>query len=985
VLAHYLQLAEAGQAPDRCAFIDSHPDFADELRAFFSNYDRLDRLPAELGKPLASPGQESMAESLQTIDMNQGAQPTVEGTAPALPRRFGDYELLAEIARGGMGVVYRAREMSVDRLVALKMIRDQDLASDEEVQRFYLEAEAAAGLEHPHIVRIHKIGTEAGQHYFTMQLVEGGSLARRLAAARQDGGAGLLPREAARLLIAVARAVHFAHQHGILHRDLKPANILLQNDELGTLNDERKAPNTSESEFRVPRSAFLVPKITDFGLAKQIDQTTALTQQGAILGTPSYMAPEQARAEASLTTAVDVYALGAILYELLTGRPPFQGATPLDTLFLVLEKEPPRPRALQRTIDRDLETICLKCLQKDPRRRYVSAEAFAVDLERWLAHRPIRARRNGPLTVASKWVRRHPAITALLLLLLVAPFGVHGYSRWEQSAAEHKRRAEEEAHRHKVAQYQGNIEQVEAALRAGDPERARELLRAAAVPEVRGWEWELLDALCDRTPARVDLRPAVPFEALPRQVELSRDGQRAVALYQDVNKTWHATSWDLTTGELSEDVVPTGRQAWGAQANVCLSGDGRLVAVTVPNDYRVVRVPQYDDRVGLVYRDLFGRTTYVPRRSYLPSYYGRPSYGLGGLRDPYGLGGLGRGYGGLSSHGMFGGYRHDPLGQLGLYGMDPYFGRMGGLGFNPDPHGRLILNGSRGWGPGYSDPLARVLSLGSYPGGLGGFYYEDPLQDLLSPYSMGYGRSLNLLPLEPAMQQRQTILGILGIFDVVARRQPTVVNSGMDRAVFSGDGTLVAVSVGAGVSVRRVATGEVAHTLGSHSSAVHALAFSPDAKTLATGGADGTVFLWDLATGQVARKFESTAEAGSGAEQPTGPGTIERLLFSPDGKRLLAATRGGSTRCHDLASGQDAFTLEGVSRALAFTPDGTRLVVACDEGGLRIVRSDSGEKVCAFPGLNDKVQSVAFRPDGTLVVLTASTSGLAVTTWKIGS
>ena len=347
-----------------------------------------------------------------------GAEEVPAGHEPLGPSRlFGDYELLAEIARGGMGVVYRARHVRLNRLVALKMILAGHLASDLDVQRFRAEAEATATLDHPNIVPIYEVGEHDGQQYFTMKLIDGGGLDRSLAHFTADH------RAAASLLAQVARAVHHAHQRGILHRDLKPANILLQKSEIRNPKSEKDSEvsdfgfRTSDFEFRISN---LTPHVTDFGLAKRVAGDTSRTRTGALIGTPSYMAPEQASGQKGLqTTAIDVYSLGAILYEIVTGRPPFQGESPLDVLRNVLEQEPARPRSVNGRVHRDLETICLKCLEKDPAKRYRSAEALAEDLERWLRGEPILARRTSSWERTLKWVRRRPAVAALLAVSIL--------------------------------------------------------------------------------------------------------------------------------------------------------------------------------------------------------------------------------------------------------------------------------------------------------------------------------------------------------------------------------------------------------------------------------------------------------------------------------------------------------------------------------------------------------------------------------------
>ena len=311
-----------------------------------------------------------------------------EPTIARMLKDFGDYELLEEIGRGGQGVVYRARQKSLNRIVALKVIGLAHWATEVHVRRFRLEAEAAARLNHPCIVPIYEVGERDGACYFSMGLVDGG----QLDAVAQ--GEPMPIRHAAKLIAKLARTVHYAHEHGILHRDIKPGNILLD--------------VTGE------------PHLTDFGLARLVETESTVTRTLEVLGTPSYMAPEQAVGNNErVSSATDIYGLGAVLYQLLTGHPPFAGGTTFETVRLVLDTEPRQPRLWNRKIDRDLATICLKCLDKDPQRRYSSALALAEDLERWLKHEPIHARRTGIFTRGRKWVRRNPS-SALLVASLVA-------------------------------------------------------------------------------------------------------------------------------------------------------------------------------------------------------------------------------------------------------------------------------------------------------------------------------------------------------------------------------------------------------------------------------------------------------------------------------------------------------------------------------------------------------------------------------------
>jgi hypothetical protein len=282
--------------------------------------------------------------------------------------------LLGEVGRGGMGVVYKAMDTSLDRVVAVKMVLSGNLSEPDELARFRTEATAAARLQHPHIVKVHRVGVHDGRHFYVMDFIDGPSLAHSL----HDGP--LPGKAAARHLVTVARAIQHAHDHGVLHRDLKPGNILLDADGQ--------------------------PHVTDFGLAKQMASDSGHTRTGALLGTPSYMAPEQASGSKELTPATDVYGLGALLYELITARPPFRGETAYDTVMQVLHNDPAPPRLLNPRIDRDLETICLKCLAKAPRDRYASAEGLARDLERYLAGESIEARSLNMLDYVGRALER---------------------------------------------------------------------------------------------------------------------------------------------------------------------------------------------------------------------------------------------------------------------------------------------------------------------------------------------------------------------------------------------------------------------------------------------------------------------------------------------------------------------------------------------------------------------------------------------------
>jgi TolB-like protein/Tfp pilus assembly protein PilF len=338
----------------------------------------------------------------RSVDANAESCGEKELPSEEMPREFGDYELLEEIGRGGQGVVFRAWQRSLSRTVAVKIIGVGQFATNAHLKRLRREAEAAAKLNHPGIVPIYEVGERDGTNYFSMRFVEGDRLDEVVSR-------GLISvRQAAEFIVKVARTVHYAHEHGILHRDIKPGNILLD--------------------------AHGEPHLTDFGLARLVEQGSTVTGSLEVMGTPSYMAPEQAVGNnAAVSSSTDVYGLGAVLYELLTGHPPFAGGTTYETIRLLLDSEPRQPRLWNRKVDRDISAICLKCLEKNPRYRYPSALALAEDLERWLRHEPIRAKRSGFFTRAQKWVQRNRTIAALIMVSVVLAAGL-GVMIWQRES-----------------------------------------------------------------------------------------------------------------------------------------------------------------------------------------------------------------------------------------------------------------------------------------------------------------------------------------------------------------------------------------------------------------------------------------------------------------------------------------------------------------------------------------------------------------------
>ena len=467
---------------------------------------------------------------------DDGASPPASGDTQ---RRFGDYELIRELGRGGMGVVYEARHLSLNRTVALKMLHPSRLASAAQLQRFRQEAEAVAALDHPNILPVYDVGSVQGQPYFTMKLAEGGALAGRIAHFKAQTSS----HDAVSLLAATARAVHFAHQRGIQHRDLKPHNILL------------------DSEGH--------PYVADFGLAKFSDRDSSLTLSTDVIGSPAYMSPEQAAGDTkNLTTASDIYGLGVILSELLTGKPPFSAENVPSLLRKIVEDEPDA----SGLSDPDLRTVCLKCLNKDPQQRYSSAEALADELDRWLRGEPVLARPASTAERLARWGKRRPALAATLAALLLAlAAGIVGITvQWQ--------RAEEHAFHREVERYAADLQVASQALASHDLGLARRTLAAQipgpGQPDLRGFEWHLLQQLCKGQHQAV----LTGHIATVTCVALSPDGKLAASGGMDAA----VHIWNLETKRSVTNIGAHGTVVW----SVAFTPDGERV-VTAGADGKV--------------------------------------------------------------------------------------------------------------------------------------------------------------------------------------------------------------------------------------------------------------------------------------------------------------------------------------------------------------------------------------------------------------
>jgi WD40 repeat protein/serine/threonine protein kinase len=884
------------------------------------------------------------------------------GGPPPVP----GYEILEELGRGGMGVVYKARQTALDRLVALKMIVPAR-ASTEDLERFRREARAVAALQHPNIIQIYEVGDRDGLPYFSLEFAAGGNLADRLAGKPQP------PAASAALVETVARAIHYAHEHGFVHRDLKPSNILLQEIHHKDPKDIKDTKDTKDNEKGQPKDkpAFgpsgplclggesFFPKIGDFGLVRRFGPARAggeatLTGADEMLGTPAYMAPEQVRGRSQdLGPAVDVYALGVILFEMLTGRPPFNAGDPFETMLLLTEQEPVPPRTLQPKVPPDLETICLKCLEKEPLRRYPSAAALADDLRRFQAGEPILARPTPAWERAWKWVRRRPALAALsaavVLVTVVAFAGIsaalfRAHDEWQRAEG----KARDEAAARQVA---------EEHERQADEQRLSALRgRADAVLDIginlcergnsgNGLLWlaqalklatEAKDEPLQRV-ARVNLaswgerhvRPGFffPHKEWVWAGAISPDGKTAVTASRD--KT--ARLWDTQTGEPLGEPLTHEYPVWA----VAFHPDGRLVLTGCGTpDGKAGAVRLWDARTGKAVTPPLSQPAQVGDVRFAPDGQSflvvcanlvevyRTAAAVAG--PPEGVRPLSLGH--PKAPVLAAAYSPDGRAILtgtGVFALDPKTGA-------PVP----AEGGAHLWDTGTGRPVGAVLP------------HAAPVQAVaFSPDGKTFATG--------------SWDGNVRLWQTESRQplgQPLPHRGGIKAVVFSPDGRLLASGglvldknartqaseiSGGETRLWEVATGQALGEPLRHHLPVWSLAFHPNGRILLSGSEDGRARFWHVGTG------------GLLGERMLF-GTVRFVTFSPDGRLALAGCAGGGLQgcLFEVSAGRGragAFRAGGDVKTLAWSRDGQALATGADLDGV-----DRGGAVCLWDAATGK-------------------------------
>lgn len=880
----------------------------------------------------------------------------VDGPLAAPPSQVGAYQLLRELGRGGMGVVHVARHTSLDRLVALKMILGGEHAGASALVRFRAEAETLARLQHPNIVQVHDVGEHAGQPFLVMEYVAGGNLDDFLKGQPQPAQC------AAELLVPLAEALEAAHRAGIVHRDLKPANILLS-------FSSEPPKDASVMRAAAPRwrdatagtlavnsrlADVAMPKITDFGLAKRLDGASPLTVSGLVVGTPSYMAPEQAGGQREFSPASDVWALGAILYECLTGRPPFLGETNARTVLQVLNDDPVPPQRLQSSVPRDLETICLKCLEKEPKRRYASAQALADDLQRYLRGEPIRARPARPWEIAWKWARRKPTAASLLaVLLLAAIIGFPGVMALWLRADRERDRATAAQGEPEYAVYAGHMVLAQRAYQDNDVTSARSLLDKARPapgrPDLRGWEWSYLHRLC-QADLHPNMRHSRPGWNFMNSLAVSPDGRRAVTAVglvigqsdpqgrDRIRSPGEVCIWDLDTGRCLRSCSDHP----GAIDAVAISPDGRILATGgAQGSVRLLDLETGKSQTGPppvpgnVYGLAFapgGRDLAIASDAALivwNSEAGKARFTI----------------------------THKPLWYLPR------------LAFRPD--GRLLLavapgvNGVRAWDAENGTEVSVPLP-------------DEPAQALaFSPD----GRLLAL-----ARGKEIEVWDAAG-WRLLRRLAGHTLN--VEALAFAPDGRLASASDDRSIRVWDATTGREVIVLRGHTGGVTCLEFASKGRRLVAGDKEMVVKVWDVTRDPQGHVFHATSGDQLGE-------WLSNLVFAADGRTLwvvreagnVATERRGPYRLYqwDVAEphliGEKPLNLLAkipghAFRDFVFSADGSRLAASppLESGAIRVWDSASGAEIRTIATSASSVSAADLSADGQALVYRAWSPG----------